>query len=148
MNGTVRGAAVAAIVVWVTYGTIGFGQVSKPSHPVPKVVALPPNGTGYVPILGGPPESVTMESGYVVLLPSASGEKHSSKQYEEVLVVLAGVGEMRITGGAVLGLKPVLRRLLSTADGASCREYREGAAALRLRRRTGPVGRGWPTEAR
>ncbi len=106
MNGTVRGAAVAAIVVWVTYGTIGFGQVSKPSHPVPKVVALPPNGTGYVPILGGPPESVTMESGYVVLLPSASGEKHSSKQYEEVLVVLAGVGEMRITGGAVLGLKP------------------------------------------
>jgi mannose-6-phosphate isomerase-like protein (cupin superfamily) len=47
-----------------------------------------------------------MESGLVVLAPSKSGEKHSTKQYEEVLVVFSGTGEMRITGSVALNLKP------------------------------------------
>lgn len=103
-----RSKAAAAVVggLVLTCGALALGQVSRPRLPAPKTVVLPPDGGDYVSILAGPPESVTMESGYVVLPPSNSGEKHSSKQYEEVLVVLAGTGEMRITRGAVLSLKP------------------------------------------
>jgi quercetin dioxygenase-like cupin family protein len=106
--GSLRRKACAAVVgsVLLTFGTSGLGQTPAPGHPAPKGVTLQPDGTSYTSIVGGPPESVTMESGYVVVLPSTSGEKHSSKQYEEVLVVLAGAGEMRITAGPVLKLKP------------------------------------------
>jgi mannose-6-phosphate isomerase-like protein (cupin superfamily) len=109
MIGTTRGTIAAALagclVLTFAVLALGLGQAARPDHPVPKAVLLQPNGTGYVSIVGGPPESVTMESGYVVVMPSKSGEKHSSKQYEEVLVVYAGTGEMRITGGPVLPLK-------------------------------------------
>ena len=75
------------------------------SGPRPKAVVLPADGADHTSVVAGPPESVTMESGHVVLQAGQAGEKHSSKQYEEVLVVLGGTGEMRITGGAVLTLK-------------------------------------------
>jgi len=92
--------------VVLMYASSGLGETPAALHPVPKVVTLQADGTSYTSIVGGPPESVTMESGFVVVLASKSGEKHNSQQYEEVLVVLAGVGEMRITAGPVLRLKP------------------------------------------
>jgi mannose-6-phosphate isomerase-like protein (cupin superfamily) len=99
------GATVVSSVV-LMYAPSGLGQTPAPLHPVPKVVTLQPDGTSYTSIVGGPPESVTMESGYVVVPPSKSGEKHSTKHYEEALVVFGGAGEMRITGGPILKLKP------------------------------------------
>jgi mannose-6-phosphate isomerase-like protein (cupin superfamily) len=47
-----------------------------------------------------------MESGLVILAPGRSGEQHSSKRYEEALVILSGEGEMRIEGGTTLNLRP------------------------------------------
>ncbi len=76
------------------------------SPPAPRTVSWAPGSTGYTPIVTGPPESATMESGRVVVLPSEAGETHNSNRYEEVLVVLAGAGEMRITGGPVISLRP------------------------------------------
>jgi len=80
---------------------------AKPSPgPAAKTVTLNPAGRDYTSIVAGPPESVSMESGYVVVMPAQSGGRHSTKNYEEVLVVLAGSGEMRLTSGTVLVLKP------------------------------------------
>jgi len=73
--------------------------------PEPKLIVLDPGATGYVRILGGPPETVTMHSGLVSLDPGKSVGKHSTKKYEEVLIVLEGVGEMAIVGGPTLHLK-------------------------------------------
>jgi len=56
-------------------------------------------------LLGGSPEKVTMHSGLVVLEPGKSVGKHNTENYEEVLVVLEGAGEMMITGGPTLDLK-------------------------------------------
>jgi mannose-6-phosphate isomerase-like protein (cupin superfamily) len=42
----------------------------------------------------------------VVLAPAKSVGKHSTKSYEEVVIVLAGTGEMRITGGKTMKLRP------------------------------------------
>jgi len=64
------------------------------SKPSAKVVELNPQGKDYLQLLGGPPESVTMRSGLVVLAPQHSVGKHSTHQNEEILVVLEGKGEM------------------------------------------------------
>jgi mannose-6-phosphate isomerase-like protein (cupin superfamily) len=58
------------------------------------VVELNTQGKDYLQLLGGPPESVTMRSGLVVLAPQHSVGKHSTHQNEEILVVLEGKGEM------------------------------------------------------
>jgi mannose-6-phosphate isomerase-like protein (cupin superfamily) len=43
-----------------------------------------------------------MEAGRVTLPPGAVGELHSTQHYEEVLVVLLGTGELRLSGRAPL----------------------------------------------
>jgi len=80
------------------------GQTNQ--APAPKVVQVDPSATEYVPVLSGPPETVTMRSGSVVLLPSKDVGKHSTGNNEEALVVLAGSGEMRMSSGVTLKLKP------------------------------------------
>ena len=80
-----------------------FGQKHDSSlRPVPKVVKLDAGTKDYVRILGGPPETSTMHSGLVVLAPGKSVGKHSTEQYEELVIPLAGIGEMIITGGDTL----------------------------------------------
>jgi quercetin dioxygenase-like cupin family protein len=72
----------------------------------PLVVELNVGSIDYQKILAGPPQTVSMESGLVTLAPAKSVGKHSTKSYEEAVIVLAGSGEMRITGGQTLKLKP------------------------------------------
>jgi mannose-6-phosphate isomerase-like protein (cupin superfamily) len=82
-----------------------LGQ-TKSTKLMPLVVDLNMKSMEYQEVLGGPPRTVSMESGLVVLAPSKSGKQHSTKKYEEVLVVFDGTGEMRIVGGETLNLKP------------------------------------------
>jgi mannose-6-phosphate isomerase-like protein (cupin superfamily) len=70
--------------------------------PAAKIIRLDPEGRDYLPLLSGPPETVTMRSGLVLLAPGKSVGKHSTVGHEEVLVVLEGTGEMLITGEASL----------------------------------------------
>jgi quercetin dioxygenase-like cupin family protein len=76
------------------------------SSPVPRVVQLDAASREYTRVLGGPPETVTMRSGQVVLAPGAAVGEHSTEGYEEVVIVLAGSGEVRVAGGATLALAP------------------------------------------
>jgi quercetin dioxygenase-like cupin family protein len=64
------------------------------SGPRPKVVSLERGGRNYIPVLGGPPETISMRSGLVVLAPGKAVGKHNTESYEELLVVLEGKGEM------------------------------------------------------
>jgi len=73
---------------------------------IPKLITLDQISPDSVQILNGPPETVTMHSGYMVLAPLKSVGRHSTKDNEEVIVVLAGKGEMRIRGGITLHLHP------------------------------------------
>jgi len=72
--------------------------------PVPKVIPLAIGNQNYLRLLGGPPETVTMHSGLVNLKPNTSVGKHNTEDYEELVVVLEGNGEMRITGGDTLAI--------------------------------------------
>lgn len=69
------------------------GATGKPQ---PKVIQLDTSGDGDLPLLKGPPESVKMKSGLVVLAPGKSVGKHSTEQNEELLVVFEGQGEMTL----------------------------------------------------
>jgi len=71
----------------------------------PRVVHLDLAGMDYVPILGGPPQSASMRSGLVVLSPGKSVGKHSTGDYEELVVVLQGRGELQICGQGSLAME-------------------------------------------
>jgi len=78
---------------------------SKVLRPKPCLVEISDTTADYQRVLN-PPQTISMHSGAVVLLPSKSVGKHSTENYEEAVIVLAGSGEMRITGGETLKLKP------------------------------------------
>jgi mannose-6-phosphate isomerase-like protein (cupin superfamily) len=84
------------------------GESAMTTKLKPTIVALDRDATEYLRILGGPPESVTMRSGYVVILPEKSVGRHNTEGYEEMVVVLDGEGEMLFGDGSVLRLKPFI----------------------------------------
>ena len=74
--------------------------------PVSQLIQLDRWSPDSAQILGGPPQTFTMRSGYMVLPPHKSVGRHSTKTYEESLVILAGEGEFKIRGGTTLHLHP------------------------------------------
>ena len=78
---------------------------STTAKPGPKVIVLDPDMKEYLEVLGGPPETVTMRSGSVVLAPGESVGKHTTGTFEELLVVFEGQGKMQITDGPALLLE-------------------------------------------
>lgn len=82
-----------------------FTTAQSRPKPQVKVVALEKSDNGILPILTGPPETVTMKSGYVVLEPNQSVGKHSTEHHEEILIVLEGRGEMLFHDGSKVDLK-------------------------------------------
>jgi len=70
-------------------------------HPSPKVVDLS-GTTPEIPVLNGPPENPGMIAGRVLLAPAKSVGEHSTGNYEELLVVLEGSGEMSLANGTKL----------------------------------------------
>jgi quercetin dioxygenase-like cupin family protein len=62
----------------------------------PRVIRLDAARADYRPILTGPPASVTMRSGLVTLNPGKSVGVHSTEDFEELIIVLEGQGEVRI----------------------------------------------------
>ncbi|HUK86341.1 MAG TPA: cupin domain-containing protein [Terriglobales bacterium] len=97
--------ALRLLILTTTLQPCMTGQgIAKQSigRPSAKVIRLDSNGKKYLPILSGPPESMGMESGLVVLAPGQAVGKHDTKQYEELLIVLAGDGEMVFEDGSKL----------------------------------------------
>lgn len=78
---------------------------SKKQKPEACVVQFNTTSANYQPLLGGPPQTAGMESGVITLAPTKSVGKHSTKNYEEMLVILSGTGKLKITGGTSLVLK-------------------------------------------
>lgn len=62
-------------------------------------------GAAFVNLLAGPPESVNLHAGYVVLSPGESVGEHSTGSAEEMLIPLSGMGELRIPGLAPIAIQ-------------------------------------------
>ncbi len=101
-------SAVKRLMFVVSIGMFLICSVSSAADspsPRPKAVKLDTAGADYLRVLGGPPESITMRSGLVVLAPGKSVGKHSTGHNEELLVVLEGQGEMSFQDGSKLDVK-------------------------------------------
>ncbi|KPK80956.1 MAG: hypothetical protein AMS25_08185 [Gemmatimonas sp. SM23_52] len=94
-----------AFLVLVSFTPAIAGTQQATTEPQAKVIHLDPAADEYVRVLGGPPETVTMRSGQVVLASGESIGKHNTEAYEELLVVFEGEGVMQITGGPTLSLR-------------------------------------------
>ena len=79
---------------------------AQTKSPKPFTTQLSDTTSDYQRVFEGPPQTISMHSGLVVLAASKSVGKHSTKDYEEAVVVFAGTGEFRITGGPTLSLTP------------------------------------------
>lgn len=84
---------------------ISVSLLHATTKPQPKIVVLDKSNSGILPILTGPPETVTMKSGFVVLAPGHSVGRHSTLNHEELLIVLEGQGEMLFHDGSTLPLQ-------------------------------------------
>ncbi|HXZ40959.1 MAG TPA: cupin domain-containing protein [Terriglobales bacterium] len=91
-----------SVIVLLVVPIAPYVSQAAPGTPVPKVIPLQSSGTEVTPVLSGPPESVTMKSGLVVLPPGKSVGKHSTEQNEELLIVFEGQGEMAFADGSKL----------------------------------------------
>jgi mannose-6-phosphate isomerase-like protein (cupin superfamily) len=91
-----------AVTAWTPFATAQIGK----QKPEPGLIQLNPSAVDSMDIFKGPPGTVTMHSGYMVLPPLKSVGKHTTGRNEEALITLAGTGEMRIVNGPTLKLKP------------------------------------------
>ncbi|MGV8049214.1 MAG: cupin domain-containing protein [Anaerolineaceae bacterium] len=73
--------------------------------PTPKLINLDMSRKGYLQLLGGPPESVSMRSGEVMLNPGQTVGKHSTHNNEELLVILEGEGAFLLDATTQLEIK-------------------------------------------
>jgi quercetin dioxygenase-like cupin family protein len=71
----------------------------------PRLIRFDDKKIDHLPILSGPPESMLLHSGLVVLSNGKSVGKHSTENFEELVVVLEGRGRFKITGQKPLEIK-------------------------------------------
>lgn len=98
------------LVMWLTGFLIplsAFPQSSDPAIPCPrpKVITLNLQSSDYQELFHGAPETVTMHSGLVTLMPGESVGTHNSENYEEIILFLEGEGVMYITDGDTLSVR-------------------------------------------
>ena len=95
--------AVFALMACLMLGAAA-SSIAEPQRPRAKVIRLE-SAEKELPILSGPPETVTMRSGLVTLDPGQSIGKHGTGQHEEMLVILEGKGEMLFKDGSKLDVQ-------------------------------------------
>lgn len=94
---------------WLTAAALLAATGCAPKAAAPRGVKVVPFGASdrdYVEVVGGPPESASMESGVVALAPGKSVGAHDTKDYEEIVIPLEGRGELRVAGRAPVALAP------------------------------------------
>jgi mannose-6-phosphate isomerase-like protein (cupin superfamily) len=94
-------------ILFISINNHGYSQsTTVPDKPaVPKVITFNPDTTAYQVIFDGDKDSVVFYSGVVTVAPNKSAHVHSTEIYEEMIVVLEGQGQVRITNNKNLDLK-------------------------------------------
>ncbi len=78
---------------------------SSKTYPQPKLLTLKLDSSDYQSIFNGSPETVTFHSGLVTLKVDEKVGHHNTENYEEIIVVFSGEGQMFFEDGKVFDLK-------------------------------------------
>ena len=98
-----RGFMTLSIVLVIASCGMLAAEDAKPGT---KLIPLRQQSPGYQELLSGPPASVHMKSGLVVLAPGKSLGKDSTEDHEEMVVVLSGHGQMVMANGSKIDISP------------------------------------------
>lgn len=92
---------------FLSFSMPGYSQNTQSSakHPLPKIITFNPDTTIYQEICDGDKDSTVFYSGVVTMAPGKSGHVHSTEIYEEMIMVLSGQAQVRITNGKNLDLE-------------------------------------------
>jgi len=71
--------------------------ILRENFKAPKIISYDPASDQYQGLLDGEKDSVAFYSGFVTLEPNSRGELHSTEEYEEMIIVLQGEGQLNIT---------------------------------------------------
>ena len=84
-----------------------FSQVidTNKINPQPKLITLHLDSSDYQSIFQGAPETVSFHSGLVTLKFGESVGHHNTDEYEEIIVIFSGEGQMTFTNGEIFKLK-------------------------------------------
>jgi len=94
------------VLAGLVVACLSVAWAQEPSaKPVPRVIEIGTGAQDHVPLLSGPPGSVTMESGVVTLQPGTTVGEHDTEDYEEILLILEGQGAMILDDGRRLEMK-------------------------------------------
>ena len=74
------------------------GQDTITSHPRPKIITFNPDSSTYKCLFDGIKDSVAFYSGVVTVAPGESCGTHNTEIYEEMIILLKGVCQLKITG--------------------------------------------------
>jgi len=77
-----------------------------PERRAARAIPLEAGDGSYRRLLAGPPETGALKSGLVTLDPGRAVGEHDTERNEEVLVPLAGSGELRIPGEPPIAIRP------------------------------------------
>lgn len=97
---------IAGLIVMIPSKVFSQEQVKKSKYPLAKVIPFNSHSAEYQELLSGKKDSVIFYSGFVTLTTKEAGELHSTDDYQEMLIPLAGHGQLRIIGKYNLDLKP------------------------------------------
>jgi oxalate decarboxylase/phosphoglucose isomerase-like protein (cupin superfamily) len=95
---TIKHVGGMALIVFCAMSTIAIGGTADSTRAAQPFVKHLPTDTIHYGALVEPPVSRTMESGCMALLPGDSAHEHSTRSYEEMLVILEGTGELAVKG--------------------------------------------------
>jgi oxalate decarboxylase/phosphoglucose isomerase-like protein (cupin superfamily) len=80
-------------------------QTKDTSNLKPMLVTLNLDSSAYQDIFNGPQKPIGMYSGLVTLLPNEDVGVHYTDEYQEMLVILSGEGQMIFADGKTFNLK-------------------------------------------
>ena len=94
------------VIVGVFNGNV-FPQQVDTGNPSPsvKTIELNLNSSDYQELFHGPPGSYVMHSGLVTLEPGGITERHNSEDYEEIIIVFEGEGQLNLDSGETFEIK-------------------------------------------
>ena len=103
-----RNRRFASLIVLAASMTLCFTSIwaqDTRGKPAPTIIPVNMDGKDYVRLLGGPPDSINMRSGAVMLQPGKTVGKHNTGAYEELIIVLEGQVAMILSDGKLLEIK-------------------------------------------
>lgn len=108
MNQCWKMFTLALVLLAALYAGDTLSLAEDQTAPQIKAVPLDPGDQSYFLLLKGPPETKSFRSGLVTLAPGKSIGVHNSGTNEEMLVPLAGQGELRFSSHPPVLIKPGL----------------------------------------